>query len=217
MLSPKIEYNLNQIKEQIIGKKVFIFDLETTGLFDKKLFYRYWDNTIFDSARIVEIGYYYSENFGLDFESNNIIHSYLRKPTDFDTIHPKAEETHGISIDKLKTDGFTFSHILNQDLIQKINSCDIIISHNTLFDFSILLNELNRFKLKNTIQYLLSIKSNNNLICTCRASGYKKLNFLYKSIFNIDPDILHRAGDDVKTLIEIIIKEKINFNYKCIL
>ncbi len=41
MLSEKIEYNLNQIKETIIGKKVFIFDLETTGLFDKKSFYKY--------------------------------------------------------------------------------------------------------------------------------------------------------------------------------
>mgnify|MGYP000873499393 CR=1 FL=1 len=214
MLSHKIEYNLNKIKEQIIGKKVFIFDLETTGLFDKKLFYKYWDNSVFDSSRIVEIGYYYSENFGLDFESNNIIHSYLRKPTDFNTIHPKAEEVHGISIDKLKADGFTFSQILNQDLIQKLNSCDIIISHNTLFDFYILLNELNRFKLNNTIQYLLSIKSNNNLICTCKASGYKRLNFLYNAIFNVEPNITHRAGDDVKTLVEIIIKENISIEYK---
>ena len=217
MLSPKIEYNLNKIKEQIIGKKVFIFDLETTGLFDKKSFYKYWDDTVFDPARIVEIGYYYSENFGLDFESNNIIHSYLRKPTDFNEIHPKAEEKHGLSIDKLKAEGFIFSRILNQDLIKKLNSCEIIISHNTLFDFWILLNELNRFKLQNTIQYLLAINKNNNLLCTCKASGYKRLDFLYKSIFNTDPDISHRAGEDVKTLIEIIIKERLNLEYKLIL
>jgi DNA polymerase III epsilon subunit-like protein len=217
MLSPKVEYNLNQIKQQIIGKKVFIFDLETTGLFDKKSFYKYWDNTIFDPARIVEIGYYYSENFGLDFESNNIIHSYLRKPTDFNEIHPRAEEKHGLSIDKLKADGFTFSRILNQDLIDKLNSCEIIISHNTLFDFWILLNELNRFKLRNTIEYLLAINDNKNLLCTCKSSGYKRLDFLYKSIFNADPDISHRAGEDVKTLIEIIIKEKLNLEYKLIL
>jgi DNA polymerase III epsilon subunit-like protein len=217
MLSEKIEYNLNQIKETIIGKKVFIFDLETTGLFDKKSFYKYWDNTVFDSSRIVEIGYYYSENFGLDFESNNIIHSYLRRPTDFDTIHPKAQEKHGISIEKLKSDGFTFSRILNYDLIHKLNSCEIIISHNTLFDFYILLNELNRFKLSSTIQYLLSIKTTNNLICTCRASGYKKLDYLYRCIFNQDPQISHRAGEDVLTLIEIIIKKKLNLNYKLII
>jgi len=214
MLSPKIDYNLNQIKDKIIGKKVFIFDLETTGLFDKKLFYKYWDNTVFDSARIVEIGYYYSENFGLDFESNNIIHSYLRKPTDFDSIDPKAIEKHCITIDKLKLDGFTFSRILNQNLINILNSCEIIISHNTLFDFYILLNELHRFKLKNTIKYLIDIKSNNNLICTCKASGYKRLDFLYKSIFNNEPLISHRAGEDVKTLIEIIIRQNLDLIYK---
>ena len=217
MLSDKIQYNLNQIKNNIIGKKVFIFDLETTGLFDQKQFYKYWDNDVFDSSRIVEIGYYYSENFGLDFESENIIHSYLRKPTDFTSINPKAQEKHGISIEKLKLDGFTFSRILNHDLINKLNLCEIIISHNTLFDYYILLNELNRFKLKSTIKYLLEIKSNNNLICTCRASGYKKLDFLYLSIFKEDPQISHRAGEDVKTLIEIIMKEKLDLKYRLII
>lgn len=214
MLSEKVNYNLNKIKDQIIGKKVFIFDLETTGLFDKTYHYKYWDNSVFDSSRIIEIGYYYSENFGLDFETNNIIHTYLRRPTDFNSIDPKAEEKHGISIEYLIKNGITFSKILNQDLINKLNSCDIIISHNTLFDFSILLNELNRFNLKSTINYLLSIKNNNNLICTCRASGYKKLDFLYKSIFNIEPNVSHRAGEDVKTLMEIIIKNNLNLDYK---
>ena len=96
--SPKVEYNFKQIKDQIIGKKVFIFDLETTGIFDKKNSYKYWDNTVFDQSRIIEIGYYYSDNFGNDFNTNNIIHSYLRKPTNFSYMHPKAEEKHGISI-----------------------------------------------------------------------------------------------------------------------
>ena len=217
MISEKVEYNFNRIKEQIIGKKVFIFDLETTGLFDKKQYYKYYDNSVFDSSRIIEIGYYYSENFGLDFETNNIIHSYLRKPTDFYSIHPKAEEKHGISIEQLMNNGYTFSKILNKDLINKLNECEIIISHNTQFDFYILLNELYRFNLKATINYLLSIKNNNNLICTCKASGYKKLDFLYKSIFECDPEISHRAGEDVKTLVEIITKNKLNLDYKLIL
>jgi len=217
MLSEKIEYNLTEIKNKILGKKVFIFDLETTGLFDKKCHYKYWDNSVFDSSRIVEIGYYYSENYGLDFDTNNIIHSYLRKPTDFNTMHPKAEETHGLSIDRLITDGFTFSRILNNQLIDILNSCDIIISHNTLFDFSILLNELYRFGLKSTINNLLQIKKNKNLICTCIASGYKRLNVLYSLTFNIEPTISHRAGEDVKTLIEIIQKKQINIQYKIIL
>jgi DNA polymerase III epsilon subunit-like protein len=214
MLSDKVIYNLDKIKTDIIGKKVFIFDLETTGLFDKKLYYKYFDNSVFDPSRIIEIGYYYSDNFGLDMDTNNIIHSYLRKPTDFSTIHPKAEEKHGISIENLKENGYLFSKILNKDLIEKLNSCEIIISHNTLFDFSILLNELYRFNLKSTIAYLQSIKKNNNLICTCRLSGYKKLDYLYKSIFSEEPQISHRAGEDVKTLLEIIVKNKLNLIYK---
>ncbi len=57
-----------------------------------------------------------------------------------------------------------------------------------------------------TIQYLLEIKNNQCLLCTCKASGFKKLDFLYKKLFNSEPDVSHRAGEDVKTLMEIILK-----------
>ena len=94
ILSEKVKQNLQTILNKIKGKKVFIFDLETTGLFDKKNGYKYWSNDVFNSSRIVEIGYYYSENFANseNLENNNIIHSYLRKPTDFTSIHPEAEK-----------------------------------------------------------------------------------------------------------------------------
>jgi hypothetical protein len=276
ILSKKVELNLNTIYNRIKGKKVFIFDLETTGLFDIKNFYKYWDNTVFDSARIVEIGYYYSDNFDTelnisydannnvinkelfdkslidkplidilncletdkitnetiettnetiettnetiettnDFTINNIIHSYLRKPTNFNSIDPIAESKHGISIEQLKNSGYKFSHILNKDLLIKLTEAEYIISHNTMFDFNILLNELNRFKLSKTIKHLLDIKKNNCLLCTCRASGYMTLEKLYFSIFNDKPDVFHRAGDDVKTLVEIITKKKLDTVYK---
>jgi DNA polymerase III epsilon subunit-like protein len=215
-LSEKVEHNFQTIINKIRGKKVFIFDLETTGIFDKKEGFKYWLNTVFDSARIVEIGYYYSENFAdpIDLESNKIIHSYLRKPTDFDSIHPEAEKKHGISMEKLQTDGYKFSQILNQDLIKKISNCDFIISHNTDFDFNILLNELHRFKLNNTIRHLIDLKTSGGLLCTCRSSGYKTLETLYELIFQSKPDVTHRAGEDVKTLVEIILKQKLNTQYK---
>jgi hypothetical protein len=89
-----------------------------------------------------------------------------------------------------------------------------IISHNTLFDFNILLNELFRFKLNKTIKHLLDIRTNKCLICTCRLSGYKSLENLYKIIFEKNPKISHRAGEDVKTLIEIIKKKEIDFKFK---
>jgi DNA polymerase III epsilon subunit-like protein len=152
-LSPKVDQNLVILYSKIRGKKVFIFDLETTGIFDTTQCYKYWDNSVFNTARIVEIGYYYSDNFGVedDFYVNSTIHSYLRKPIDFDYMHEMAEEKHGLSIDFLKTNGFKFSQILNSGLINMLNNAEYIISHNTTFDFYILLNELNRFKLKNTI------------------------------------------------------------------
>lgn len=216
-LSPKVINNLNDIKNKIIGKRVFIFDLETTGIFDKKQFYKYWNNSVFDSSRIVEIGYYYSENFGNDFHSNNIIHSYLRKPTNFNYIDPKAEEKHGLNIEILKNNGYIFSKILNNNLLEILSNTDYIISHNTLFDFYILLNELHRFKLNYTIKHLLNINKNKCLLCTCKSSGYKSLEYLYYSIFDDKPEVLHRAGNDVKTLVEIIQKEKLNFEYKLVI
>ena len=215
-LSPKVEHNFQRILNKIRGKKVFIFDLETTGIFDKKEGFKYWDNSVFDSARIVEIGYYYSENFAdpYDLESNNIIHSYLRKPTDFNSIHPEAEKKHGISIIKLKSDGYKFSQILNKDLIKKISNCDYIISHNTDFDFNILLNELHRFKLNNTSGYLIYLRTTGGFLCTCKSSGYKTLENLYELIFDSKPEVTHRAGEDVKTLVEIILKTKLNIEYR---
>ncbi len=213
-LSPKVQHNFDNITNNIIGSKVFIFDLETTGIFDKTNHYKYWDNSVFDPSRIIEIGYYYSDNFGLDIETNNTIHSYLRKPTDFDSIHPEAEKKHGISMDKLKADGFKFSSILNSGLLEMLCSADYIISHNTMFDYSILLNELHRFKLKNTIRKLQDIKAEKKLICTCRSSGFKSLESLYESIFDTKPEIAHRAGEDVKTLMEILLLTKLNTVYK---
>jgi len=213
-ISPKVQQNIESIRSNIIGSKVFIFDLETTGLFEKKDYFKYWDNSVFNPSRIIEIGYYYSDNFGLDIETNNIIHSYLRKPTDFDQIHPEAEKKHGISIDTLKEKGFKFSSILNSGLIENLYNADYIISHNTMFDFSILLNELHRFKLKNTIKRLNEVKKDKKLICTCRSSGYKKLETLYESIFDCKPDIAHRAGEDVKTLMEILLMTKLDTQYR---
>jgi DNA polymerase III epsilon subunit-like protein len=258
-LSEKIKNNLQDIYNQIKGKKVFIFDLETTGLFETKNFYKYWDNAVFDSSRIVEIGYYYSDNFDSDininenflnkklddilgcvegdaetinqlientiqshqpendFIKNNIIHSYLRKPTDFISISSEAESKHGISLELLQTAGFKFSQILNSDLLKKLNDAEYVISHNTIFDFSVLLNELNRFKLKNTIQHLQEIKKSKKLLCTCKASGFMTLEKLHKSIINESPEVFHRAGDDVKTLVEIIVGRKLNLVLKTML
>lgn len=199
---------LNSIVSKIIGKKVLILDFETTGLVtDKKNFFKYTDNNIYDGCRVVEVGYYYTPSF--DPDANNLtIHNYLRKPTDFTTISPGAQSVHGISFEKIMNEGIEFKTILDTTLLQILNNTDIFISHNTSFDFYVLLNELYRLKHWTTIKKLTAIRTNKNILCTCRASGYKKLTKLYSEMFNEEPNIAHRAGDDVKTLIEILLKRK---------
>jgi hypothetical protein len=58
------------------------------------------------------------------------------------------------------------------------------------------------------------LRTAGSILCTCKASGYKTLETLYGLIFNDKPSVTHRAGDDVKTLVEIILKKKLNIVYK---
>lgn len=218
--SPKInkQINFNSIIEKIRGKKVIILDLETTGLInDRTKFFEYWNNTVYDSCRIVEIGYWYTPCFDPNIQQLNI-NNYIRKPTDFFDIPQGAVDVHGISYEKAINEGFLFNKIMlnNKDdngticlsLYQILNTIDVFISHNTAFDFYVLLNELYRMKHFKTIQHLKNIRTNKNVICTCKHTGYKRLGNIYKSLFNCDVKVAHRAGDDVKTLIEIIINKQ---------
>jgi len=217
--APK-QVNFDSIIERIRGKKVLILDLETTGLVkDRANFYKYWDNKVYDECRIVEIGYWYSPSFDPNMDSLKI-NNYLRKPTDFFEIPEGAVAVHGISFEKATNEGFTFNKIMvnNRDnlnnpclsLYQILNTMDVFISHNTAFDFYVLLNELCRIKQYGTIKKMMQIKKNKDVICTCKHSGYKRLGNIYKSIFNCDVDVAHRAGDDVRTLIEILVKKRFN-------
>jgi len=198
----------NKIKDQITGKKVLIIDLETTGLaLDKGKYHHYFSNTNFDTCRIVEIGFFYSDNF--DPDSKNIhIHNYLRKPTDFNSIPQEATNVHGITYEQTLSNGYTLGKILSSGLYDILNKIDVFVSHNTNFDFNVLLNELYRLKQFKTIKRLISLQKNKNVICTCKCSGYKKLTAIYSNIFNKEVKNAHRAGDDVKTLLEIILNKQ---------
>ncbi len=198
----------NKIKDQITGKKVLIIDLETTGLaLDKAKYHHYYSNDNFENCRIVEIGFFYSDNFDPDSKEIHI-HNYLRKPTDFHSIPHEATMVHGITYEQTLSNGYTMGKILYSGLYDILNKIDVFISHNTNFDFYVLLNELYRLKQFKTIKRLISLQKNKNVICTCRHSGYKKLTAIYSNIFNKEVKNAHRAGDDVKTLIEIILNKQ---------
>jgi DNA polymerase III epsilon subunit-like protein len=214
--------NFDSIIERIRGKKVLILDLETTGLIsEKNNFYKFWDDKIFNSCRIVEIGYWYTSSFDPNIDSIKI-NNYIRKPTDFFEIPIEAVNIHGISYEKACLEGYPLNKIMINkkdnngndclSLYEILNTTDVFISHNTAFDFYVLLNELRRLKQYNTIKKLIQIRTSKNVICTCKHSGYKRLGNIYKSLFNCDVKVAHRAGDDVKTLIEIIINKRLDNN-----
>lgn len=205
-------YKFDHIRKYINGKKVLIIDFETTGFpANKNIMYKYTDNVNFDTCRIIEIGYFYTDNF--DYNMDNIIlHNFLRKPIDFTSIDPAAEAVHKISFENIMTNGIDFKDILLGGLLYALNEADVFISHNTNFDFNVLLNELHRLKYpiyNKTINKLLKLKYTKNVICTCKASGYTKLSTIYADLFNELPLGMHRACDDVKTLLEILLGRQI--------
>uniref|UniRef100_A0A6C0HLK0 Exonuclease domain-containing protein n=1 Tax=viral metagenome TaxID=1070528 RepID=A0A6C0HLK0_9ZZZZ len=161
--------------EQLIGKKVFIFDTETTGLPEKKPGGKfgtrseyYSPNTrpsAYDTARIVSIAWFYTDNFTYSTLDTNNINHYIRKPEGFTEI-PKTH-IHGISYDNAMTNGILFKEILKTTPLEAdLLNCDYIVAHNVLFDIHILLNELVRSEEFNLTEKINAMLDYNKCICT---------------------------------------------------
>lgn len=201
-----------QLYARLKGKKVLIIDLETTGFIkDKKKNTEYANDDLYDTCRIIEIGYYYSNSFGDD--KDHIIYNFLRKPHEFDKqfdISKEAYDVHGITLEKCMLNGYTLIDILKYNLYTYLNTVDYIIAHNISFDLYVILNELNRLKQSATVNRLLFMNTRRRAFCTCFMTGFTKLTKLYKEEFLKEPNIAHRAGDDVKTLLELILCKQID-------
>ena len=144
--------------DKLIGKRVFIFDLETTGLpimknINKKREYDdYKNNASYDVSRIVSIAWYYDDNFNPQKINYDNIKEYIVKPINYTEI--PTTHIHGISFEKAVVDGLDFNDILySKGLAKDILSSDIIIGHNCLFDINILLNELYRNSSLDVLEY----------------------------------------------------------------
>lgn len=201
------------VKNCLRGKRVLVFDTETTGLLPggnaRKDFA---DNNVYDNCRIIEISYYYTDRFGCDDLIN--IHNYFRKPdSDNFVIQEGAAAVHGIKMETLIEKGLSFPEILDMNLGRYIANAQYIISHNIDFDVNVLLNELHRVNCMQLIQTILNLKKYYRLFCTCLMTKFTKLSKLYEDKFEKQPDIAHRAYGDVLTLLELINGEVIaNFN-----
>lgn len=209
------------------GKRVLVFDVETTGLpitkdgwFDNAAdrYFDFRDNSKYNGSRIVEIAWTYIENF----QPNNVdidnIESFIRKPVDFHDI--QNTHIHKISYSKAVKEGELLGKILNDEgLAYAIRNCDYVVAHNAAFDINILLNELHRLKFGTTLSVLEGILNTPKMICTCmlgtnvckimnRRGNYKfpTLDELYHHYYHRNPEIQHSAYYDVRSLLEILKK-----------
>lgn len=134
------------------GKKVLIFDTETTGLPDRvpgtkwysaSEYWPYKMNDKYTNARIVSIAWVFICSYNRDTLTGKLINEYIRFPEGFSEI--PTTNIHGISFEKAQSQGIPMADIINNcGLANAILECDYVIGHNVMFDIHILQNELFR-------------------------------------------------------------------------
>lgn len=199
------------------GKKVLIFDIETTGIPERRSFMNYFspDQTDkYNSSRLVSIAWAYTNNFRLDKIHDTDIKHFIRKPKDFNKI--TNSNIHGITYEIAKEKGKKLSSIMNKYLSDILSECDYVIGHNVIFDINVLLSELYRIKffgdyndLKNLLdkkKYVCTMQLGKNICKIRKYNDYKypSLDELYYYIFNKKFKNAHNAKGDVKAVIDII-------------
>ena len=159
------------------GKKVMVFDTETTGLPDRvpgaiwgspSEYWPYTMNDKYENARIVSIAWAFIHNYNKTSLASKDISEYIRYPEGFIEIPTTA--IHGISFDQAQTKGIPMVDILEKcGLADAILDCDYLIGHNVMFDVHILQNELYRLGSDKSMECALKIdkmKALGRTICT---------------------------------------------------
>jgi len=172
-----------------------VLDIETTGL-PKKVSGVYSDPTdltLYDSSRIVELGYYIIDKNNVKIKEVE----YLIKPENF-VIPDDVVKVHGISQEMAMTKGISFKHVIAILYLDLINyDCTTFIAHNVEFDKNIILSECYRL---NYLPIIDKLKSMNNF-CTMKDNKifnkWPKLGVLYEELFNKPIIVDHRSLSDV--------------------
>ena len=139
-------------------RKIFVFDLETTGL-PLRVKGDYTNNEKFNTSRLLEIGWKVMNEVGEILKSEN---QYIipEMPSEF-AIHPVAASLNKLSVEIIKNKGITLESIADK-LVQDIKECKMIIAHNAEFDVNILMNECHR----RNLQTLLSAIKECKVVCS---------------------------------------------------
>lgn len=148
--------------------------------------------------RLVQLAYQIYDDTGHLVDERN----YIIKPDKFLISH-ESTKIHGISNENALNNGHPLDYVL-KDLMNKINSADVVVGHNLEYDEKIIGAELYRKDYENSL-------SKKHKICTMKAStnyckisgnyGYKwpSLTELYNILFSKDFKETHNALHDVRT------------------
>lgn len=200
---------LKSFSKNLIGKKIVIFDLETTGLpqlksFDK--YHSYKKNEYYDSSRIVQIAWCKTV---FPDQTNDNVNCFFRKPdNEHFSISQQSTNIHRITLEQLQNEGIHLKDILiEKGFLDDLLECDYVIAHNINFDRHILFNELHRLGFTEQLAQLETQLS--KFLCTCKTTYYTKLSVLYETVCGKDeqPSVLdfHKADSDVLALYKILI------------
>lgn len=169
-----------------------VLDTETTGIpimKDFNVFHEPSSLEYYKESRLIEIGYIIYSHEGTKLSD----YECIIKPNDFII---KNHHIHGITNDIAKKEGKNINDALD-NLNKSLDTIDLIVGHNIMFDISIILSECYRNNRKDLIEKL-KIKFT---ICTMKMAKnifgtIYNLQTLYRMLHNKYTDQKHRALDD---------------------
>ena len=214
--------SINDITINIINKKVLFIDLETIGISiinkekntnikQEEKYPDYRKNEFYDEARIVQFGWIYLEDFDYtyDIKPENIL-TQIVKPDGF-IIPEESIQIHKITNEISNEKGQSIKKCIKK-FKNIFNEVDYIIGYNIYFDINVLLNELNRCGMKNSIKKIKNLIINNKLLCigelASQYKGYKsgmpKQTKIYAELIGKNLENAHNAQYDICGTIELM-------------
>ena len=142
---------------------IIFFDVETTGLPEKRGYNGYYppgDTDKYNESRIVQLAYIVVDN-NKEKKINMVIYP--------DNFIIRNSDIHGISHEKAKQDGKCIKIVL-ESFKNELEKCELLVSHNIMFDLNVVLSECYRYKLLDIVKVLENIKK----YCTM-SEGKKKM------------------------------------------
>jgi DNA polymerase III epsilon subunit-like protein len=172
-----------------------VLDTETTGIPITKGFNKYYapsEIKYYNCSRLIELAYIIYD------KDDNIIKEFssLVKPDNFQITN---SHIHGISQEDALTNGKLLIDVMNE-FNTDLDSVDILVAHNMLFDNNILLSESYRMNNLELVNKINSKRKDCTMLIgqqVMRLYKFPKLVELYRFLYNKPVTQIHRALSDV--------------------